>query len=124
MGAVQKVAIITGASRGIGAALIKAYRDRSCRTQLTNLVAAVLCFLSLVLLTPLFRGMPHPALAAIMIATMLHLSKPGYLRDLIARSRWEFAIAAVVIVAELTLGVLHGIAIGVAFSLLLLIYLL
>jgi MFS superfamily sulfate permease-like transporter len=54
---------------------------------------------------------------------MLHLSKPGYLRDLIARSRWEFAIAAVVIAAELTLGVLHGIAIGVAFSLLLLIYL-
>ena len=93
------------------------------RTQLTNLVAAVLCFLTLVLLTPLFRGLPHPALAAIVIAAMLHLSKPGYLRDLIARSRWEFAIAAVVIAAELTLGVLHGIAIGVAFSLLLLIYL-
>jgi high affinity sulfate transporter 1 len=93
------------------------------RTQLTNLVAGVLCFLTLVLLTPLFRGLPHPALAAIVIAAMLHLSKPGYLRDLIARSRWEFAIAAVVIAAELTLGVLHGIAIGVAFSLLLLIYL-
>jgi high affinity sulfate transporter 1 len=93
------------------------------RTQLANLVAAAFSFLTLVLLTPLFRGMPHPALAAIVIAAMLHLSKPGYLRDLIARSRWEFAIAAVVIAAELTLGVLHGIAIGVAFSLLLLIYL-
>ena len=57
------------------------------RTQLANLVAAVLCFLTLVLLTPLFRGMPHPALAAIVIAAMLHLSKPGYLRDLFARSR-------------------------------------
>src|SRR5262247_3169576 len=57
------------------------------RTQLANLVAAVLCFLTLVLLTPLFRGMPHPALGAIVITAMLHLSKPAYLRDLLARSR-------------------------------------
>jgi high affinity sulfate transporter 1 len=91
-------------------------------TQLANLVAAVFCFLTLVLLTPLFRGMPHPALAAIVIAAMLHLSKPGYLSDLIGRARWEFVIAIAVIIAELTLGVLHGIALGVALSLLLLIY--
>ena len=92
------------------------------RTQLANLVAAIFCFLTLVLLTPLFRGMPHPALAAIVIAAMLHLSKPGYLRDLLARSRWEFALAAIVIAGELTLGVLQGIALGVALSLLMLIY--
>ena len=92
------------------------------RTQLTNLVAAVFCFLTLVLLTPLFRGMPHPALAAIVIAAMLHLSKPGYLRDLLARTRLEFALAAIVIAGELTLGVPHGIALGVALSLLMLIY--
>src|SRR5262249_7012558 len=53
---------------------------------------------------------------------MLHLSKPGYLRDLFARARWEFGIAAIVIAGELTLGVLHGIALGVVLSLLLLIY--
>jgi len=93
------------------------------RSQLANLVAAVFCFLTLVLLTPLFRGMPHPALAAIVIAAMLHLSKPGYLRDLFARSRWEFALAATVIAGELVLGVPHGIALGVALSLLMLIYL-
>ncbi|HJZ13995.1 MAG TPA: SulP family inorganic anion transporter [Stellaceae bacterium] len=91
-------------------------------TQLTNLVAAVFCFLTLVLLTPLFRGMPHPTLAAIVIAAMLHLSKPGYLRDLLARTRLEFALAAIVIAGELTLGVPHGIALGVALSLLMLIY--
>src|SRR5262249_34244881 len=65
------------------------------RTQLANLVAALLCFLTLVLLTPLFRGMPHPTLGTIVIAAMLHLSKPGYLRDLLARSRWECTIAAI-----------------------------
>jgi MFS superfamily sulfate permease-like transporter len=92
------------------------------RTQLANLVAAVFCFLTLVFLTPLFRGMPHPALAAIVIAAMLHLSKPAYLRDLFVRSRWEFGLAAVVFAGELTLGVLHGIAIGVVLSLIMLIY--
>ena len=92
------------------------------RTQLANLVAAAFCFLTLVLLTPLFRGMPRAALAAIVIAAMLHLSKPGYLRDLLARTRWEFALAAIVIAGELTLGVPHGIVLGVALSLLMLIY--
>ena len=92
------------------------------RTQLANVVAAIFCLLTLVLLTPLFRGMPHPALAAIVIVAMLHLSKPGYLRELLIRSRLEFGVAAIVIVAELTLGVLEGIAVGVILSLLLLIY--
>jgi high affinity sulfate transporter 1 len=92
------------------------------RTQLANLVAAVFCFLTLVLLTPLFRGMPHPALAAIVIAAMLHLSKPGYMRDLLAQNPWEFAVAVVVIAGELILGVLQGIALGVALALLMLIY--
>jgi MFS superfamily sulfate permease-like transporter len=73
-------------------------------------------------LTPLFRGMPHPALAAIVIAAMLHLSKPGYMRDLLARDPPEFAVAIIVIAGELTLGVLQGIALGVALALLMLIY--
>src|SRR5258705_10787607 len=64
------------------------------RSQLANLVAAIFCFFTLVLLTPLFRNMPHPALAAIVIAAMLHLSKPGYWRGRFTRSRWEFAVAA------------------------------
>jgi sulfate permease, SulP family len=92
------------------------------RSQLANLVAALLCFLTLVLLTPLFRGMPYPALAAIVIAAMLHLSKPAYLRALLTRDHREFAIAAIVIVGELTLGVLQGITLGVTLSLVMLIY--
>jgi sulfate permease, SulP family len=91
-------------------------------TQLANLVAAVFCFLTLVLLTPLFHSMPHPALAAIVIAAMLHLSKPDYLRDLLIRGHVEFALAVIVILGELTLGVLQGIALGVALALLILIY--
>ena len=92
------------------------------RTQCGNLVAALLCFLTLVLLTPLFRSMPHPTLGAIVVAAMLHLTKPAYLRNVLARSRWEFAIALIVVAGELTLGVLEGIALGVVLSLLMVIY--
>jgi len=92
------------------------------RSQVANLIAAAFCFFTLILLTPLFRNMPQPALAAIVIAAMLHLTKPKYLRDLLVRSRWAFATAVIVIAGELTLGVLEGIALGVVVSLLILIY--
>jgi high affinity sulfate transporter 1 len=93
------------------------------RSQIANLVAAVFCFFTLIFLTPLFRNMPQPALAAIVIAAMLHLTKPSYLHELFVRSRWSFANALIVIAGELTLGVLQGIALGVVLSLLTLIYL-
>src|SRR6516162_9746218 len=93
------------------------------RSQVANLFAAVFCLFTLIWLTPLFRNMPQPALAAIVIAAMLHLTKPRYLRDLFARSRWSFANAVIVIAGELTLGVLQGIALGVVLALLTLIYL-
>jgi high affinity sulfate transporter 1 len=93
------------------------------RSQFANLVAAAFCLLTLLFLTPLFRNMPQPALAAIVIAAMLHLTKPRYLLDLFARSRWSFANALIVIAAELTLGVMQGILLGVVLSLLVLIYL-
>jgi anti-anti-sigma factor len=66
--------------------------------------------------------MPQPALAAIVIAAMLHLTKPKYLQELFTRSPWSFANTVIVIVAELTLGVLQGIALGVVLSLLILVY--
>ena len=92
------------------------------RSQVANLVAAAFCLFTLIILTPLFRNMPEPALAAIVIAAMLHLTKPRYLLDLFVRSPWSCTIAAIVIGGELTLGVLQGIALGVAISLLTLIY--
>ena len=92
------------------------------RSQIANLVAAMFCLFTLIWLTPMFRNMPQPALAAIVIAAMLHLTKPKYLQDLFARSYLSFANALIVIGAELTLGVLHGIALGVVLALLNLIY--
>jgi sulfate permease, SulP family len=92
------------------------------RSQIANLVAAAFSFFTLIFLTPLFRNMPEPALAAIVIAAMLHLTKPSYLSHLLARSHWSLANTVIVIAGELTLGVLQGIALGVALSLIILIY--
>jgi high affinity sulfate transporter 1 len=92
------------------------------RSQVANLVAAAFSLFTLVLLMPLFRNMPQPALAAIVIAAMLHLTNPRYLRELFVRNRVSFANAVIVIAGELTLGVLQGIALGVVLSLLTLIY--
>src|SRR2546425_1000342 len=63
-----------------------------------------------------------PGALAIVIAAMLHLSKPGYLWDLLARDRREFAVAAIVVAGELTLGVPQGIGLGVVLALVMLIY--
>jgi MFS superfamily sulfate permease-like transporter len=93
------------------------------RSQLANLVAALFSFLTLIFLTPLFRNMPQPALAAIVIAAMLHLTKPSYLAHLFVRNRWSFANCVIVILGELTLGVLQGIALGIVIALVTLIYL-
>ena len=92
------------------------------RSQIANLVAAAFTFLTLIFLTPMFRNMSQPALAAIVIAAMLHLTKPSYLLYLFGRSRWSFANIAIVIAGELTLGVLQGICLGVVLALVALIY--
>jgi high affinity sulfate transporter 1 len=93
------------------------------RSQIANLVAAVFCLFTLLWLTPLFREMPRPALAAVVIAAMLHLTHPTYLHALFFRDRLSFANVVIVIGAELTLGVLQGMALGVLIALLTLIYL-
>jgi len=93
------------------------------RSQIANLVASAFTFLTLIFLPPLFQTMPQPALAAIVIAAMLHLTKPSYLMQLLGRSRLSFANAVIVIAGELTLGVLQGIGLGVVLALLTLIYL-
>jgi len=60
----------------------------AARSQLAKLVAAV--FVSDTgVLTPLFRTCTADA-AAIVIAAMLHLTKPVTLRDLFVRSPWSF----------------------------------
>ncbi len=92
------------------------------KTQMASLIHAAFIILTLMFLLPLFTNLPHATLAAIVIHAMLGLLDFGYLKNLWRQSRWELSIAMVAYLAVMAIGVLAGIGLGVALSLLLLIY--
>ncbi|MEU7603329.1 sulfate permease [Streptomyces sp. NPDC040724] len=88
------------------------------RTQLTGVVGAALIVLMLVLVPGLFRNLPQPALAAVVITASLSLADvPGSVR-LWRQSRTEFLLCCAAFVGVALLGVLPGIGIAVALSVL------
>ncbi|MFE1307641.1 SulP family inorganic anion transporter [Streptomyces sp. NPDC058755] len=88
------------------------------RTQLTGVVGAALIVLMLLLIPGLFRNLPQPALAAVVIVASLSLADlPGIIR-LWRQRRVEFLLSLAAFVGVAFLGVLAGIAIAVALSVL------
>ncbi|MFF0548983.1 SulP family inorganic anion transporter [Streptomyces sp. NPDC004311] len=88
------------------------------RSQLTGVVGAALILLMLVLAPGLFRNLPQPALAAVVITASLSLANlPGAVR-LWRQRRAEFLLCLAAFAGVALLGVLQGIAIAVALSVL------
>ncbi|MER6112326.1 SulP family inorganic anion transporter [Streptomyces hirsutus] len=88
------------------------------RSQLTGVVGAALIVLMLVLAPGLFRNLPEPALAAVVITASLSLADtPGAVR-LWRQRRAEFLLCLAAFAGVALLGVLEGIAIAVALSVL------
>lgn len=88
------------------------------RTQLTGVVGAALIILMIVLVPGLLRNLPQPALAAVVITASLSLADvPGTVR-LWRQRRVEFLLSAVAFLGVALLGVLAGIAVAVALSIL------
>ncbi|MFJ9863555.1 SulP family inorganic anion transporter [Streptomyces sp. NPDC101165] len=88
------------------------------RTQLTGVVGAVLIVLMLLLVPGLFRNLPQPALAAVVIVASLSLADlPGTVR-LWRQRRAEFLLSLAAFLGVAFLGVLPGIAVAVALSVL------
>ena len=88
------------------------------RSQLTGVVGAALIILMLVLAPGLFRNLPQPALAAVVITASLSLADiPGTVR-LWRQRRAEFLLSIAAFAGVALLGVLPGIAIAVALSVL------
>jgi len=96
-----------------------AVAERSgARTQLTGVTGAVLITLMIVLLPGLFRNLPQPALAAVVITASLSLADiPGTVR-LWRQRKAEFLLAIAAFLGVALLGVLPGIAIAVGLSIL------
>ena len=96
-----------------------AVAERSgAKTQLTGITGAALIILMIVLLPGLFRNLPQPALAAVVITASLSLTDiPGTVR-LWRQGKDECMLSIAAFLGVALLGVLPGIAIAVALSVL------
>ena len=96
-----------------------AVAERSgAKTQLTGVTGAILITLMIVLVPGLFRNLPQPALAAVVITASLSLADiPGTMR-LWHQRKAEFLLAIAAFLGVALLGVLPGIAIAVGLSIL------
>jgi MFS superfamily sulfate permease-like transporter len=92
------------------------------KTGLASIVSGVTVLLTLLFLAPLFSGLPKPVLAALIIeAVVKGMMDVPEMRRLARVQRFDFWVAILAIVATLLVGVLAGVVIGVALSLLWLI---
>ena len=88
------------------------------KSQLTGVVGAVLIILMLLLVPGLFRNLPQPALAAVVITAAISLADiPGTAR-LWRQRRTEFTLSIAAFLGVALLGVLPGIAVAVGLSIL------
>jgi high affinity sulfate transporter 1 len=96
-----------------------AVAERSgAKTQLTGVTGAVLIILMIVLIPGLFKNLPQPALAAVVITASLSLADiPGTAR-LWRQRKAEFLLSIAAFLGVALLGVLPGIAIAVGLSIL------
>ncbi len=92
------------------------------RSQASSLVASALVLLTAIALTPLFYNLPQATLGAIVIRAVIGLMNVGELQRFYRLRKAAFVQALTAMLGVLTLGVLAGLLIAVALSLLILIY--
>ena len=92
------------------------------RTGLASLTSGLTVLLTLLFLAPLFSDLPKPVLAALIIeAVVMGMMDVAEMRRLARVQRFDFGVAVTAIVGTLLFGVLAGVMIGIALSLLWLI---
>jgi len=92
------------------------------RTQVASIVAAAALVATLLYLEPALRILPVPALGAILVAAALSLIDVKALAEIRRINRIEFLFAIIALMGPLSLGVLPGIGIAVAATLVYLLY--
>ncbi|WP_371525271.1 sulfate permease [Streptomyces sp. NBC_01283] len=88
------------------------------KTQLTGVIGAALILLMLVLLPGLFRALPQPTLAAVVITASLSLADLRGTARLWHQRKAEFWLCVAAFLGVALLGVLPGIAVAVGLSIL------
>jgi high affinity sulfate transporter 1 len=91
------------------------------RTQVPALLNAGLVILTLLFLMPFFENLPSATLAAIVIIAISALIVPSFFRRLYTVSRAEFWYSIITVLGVLFFGIMEGVLLGVAVSLVVLI---
>jgi len=91
------------------------------RTQVPALLNAGLVILTLLFLMPFFENLPSATLSAVVIIAISALFVPSYFRRLFDVSRSEFWYSLITLLGVLLFGIMQGVLLGVAVSLLVLI---
>jgi SulP family sulfate permease len=91
------------------------------RTQVPALFNAGLVILTLIFLMPFFQNLPSATLSAVVIMAISALIVPSYFRRLYRISRSEFLYALITLLGVLLFGIMEGVVLGAAISLLVLI---
>ncbi len=89
------------------------------KSQVTGLAGAAIVVVLLLFLPGVLQDLPQPTLAAVVIAAALSLANVAVLRTYLRMRRSALAISVVATLAVILLGVLQGILIAVALSILL-----
>lgn len=87
------------------------------RTPLSGALAAAILLVVALFLAPLLRDLPQPVLAAIVLVAVAGLFQASALKELFQRDRPEFLVALVALLGVLGSGLLRGVLIGAAISL-------
>lgn len=118
------------AMAGVGAGLIQGFpangsdsrsfivANGEARSQSANMIGAVMVLVTVLLLTPLFRNLPIAALGAVVLVSAVSLVDIARFRSLRRVRTSDFVLSLVTLLGVLVFGVLAGIVIGVAVSLL------
>ncbi|MFE6964313.1 SulP family inorganic anion transporter [Agromyces sp. NPDC057679] len=87
------------------------------RTGLASITSGVTVLLTLLILAPLFSGLPKPVLAALIIeAVVMGMINLPEMRRLLRVQPFDFWIAVAAIIGTLAFGVLAGVMIGIGLS--------
>ncbi len=126
---------VAQAAANIGAGLLRgmpvstslsasSLNDRSgARTGLASLTSGGTVLLALLVLAPLFSALPKPVLAALIIeAVVLGMMDVPEMRRLRRVSRVDLWVAMAALLGTLVFGILAGVVIGIALSLVWLVY--
>lgn len=126
---------VAQAAANIGAGLLRgmpvstslsasSLNDRSgARSGLASLTSGGVVLLALLVLAPLFSALPKPVLAALITeAVVMGMMDVPEMRRMRRVSRVDFWVALAALLGTLVFGILAGVAIGIALSLLWLVY--